>query len=506
MTGGGNNVIPNVHFRKVNGMMSGRNNRVMMRTWFDQAGRKKRRALNRQKKAAKLAPRPAAGAAVALLPRAPAMVARAAVPALLLFWGGSALVLREDNGRGLWGADDASVLQRMQYWRKALTELPSTGKYLLFTPDSGGLNNIRIGWEMSGLVALHTDRTLVLPPKAGMYLLDFGPWNKDLVGDSSNWTGKTGIEDLIDLHQLKGVLPTLTSEEFQSETGMTWQEARDQSEMAAQQQDYTASCHFSNWDKLTSKFVFMDGKMRREAFSCGEWWLRGGPRPELRQELTEADWGLLRHGFVWHPDAFAIAAKAVRYLGLFDYLAIHARYGDFAEKQSQRRPDEIYENWRPLIENASALYVATDRQDQFVGFAERHGVKLVMWPDLFTDASGNVLSEIKRQFSPERFFKLTGPVEELICTFARVFVGTDRSSFSGHIQRMRIHADPPVSMRLVHTDGNPFLGGSSAKREAQLPLEQIQQSIRGWEKREWVVPPINKGESFRENTRFAGLM
>merc|ERR1711920_825958 len=52
---------PNVHFRKVNGMMHGRNNRVMFRTWFDQAGRKKRRALNRQKKAAKLAPRPVAG-------------------------------------------------------------------------------------------------------------------------------------------------------------------------------------------------------------------------------------------------------------------------------------------------------------------------------------------------------------------------------------------------------------------------------------------------------------
>merc|ERR1719336_1856219 len=33
----------------------------MMRTWFDQAGRKKRRLMNRQKKAAKLSPRPAAG-------------------------------------------------------------------------------------------------------------------------------------------------------------------------------------------------------------------------------------------------------------------------------------------------------------------------------------------------------------------------------------------------------------------------------------------------------------
>merc|ERR1719159_2290253 len=36
-------------------------NRVMMRTWLDQAGRKKRRALNRQKKAAAIAPRPTGG-------------------------------------------------------------------------------------------------------------------------------------------------------------------------------------------------------------------------------------------------------------------------------------------------------------------------------------------------------------------------------------------------------------------------------------------------------------
>merc|ERR1711920_959780 len=58
---GGNNVIPNVHFRKVNGMQHGQFNRVMMRTWFDQAGRKKRRATSRKEKAKKLFPRPAAG-------------------------------------------------------------------------------------------------------------------------------------------------------------------------------------------------------------------------------------------------------------------------------------------------------------------------------------------------------------------------------------------------------------------------------------------------------------
>ncbi|CAJ1445733.1 unnamed protein product [Effrenium voratum] len=58
---GGNNVIPNVHFRKINGCQAGRKNRVFMRTWLNQAGRKKRRANARKAKAAKVFPRPAAG-------------------------------------------------------------------------------------------------------------------------------------------------------------------------------------------------------------------------------------------------------------------------------------------------------------------------------------------------------------------------------------------------------------------------------------------------------------
>merc|ERR1719297_214646 len=42
-------------------MGPGRYNRHMMKTWFDQAARKKRRSQNRKAKAARLAPRPAAG-------------------------------------------------------------------------------------------------------------------------------------------------------------------------------------------------------------------------------------------------------------------------------------------------------------------------------------------------------------------------------------------------------------------------------------------------------------
>ena len=57
----GNNVIPNVHFRKVNGMQKGAKNRAYMRTWLNQAGRKQSRQLARRAKAERIAPRPAAG-------------------------------------------------------------------------------------------------------------------------------------------------------------------------------------------------------------------------------------------------------------------------------------------------------------------------------------------------------------------------------------------------------------------------------------------------------------
>jgi len=425
-------------------------------------------------------------------------MARAWLSVLLLAWHGGALVVpRPENMVHMAaGPDLPSVLQRMRYWRRSTSALPSTSKYLLFTPDAGGLNNIRIGWEMTGLVALHTGRTLVLPPKTPMYLLDWGPWNQALVGDTSNWTGTTRVEDLIDVTQLKGVLPTLTTEEFEAKVGMTWHDARALGnrslELIHSKQEQVL---LSDYEAITDQIVCMDG-ISRDGLNLGQWWVRGGPRDELRPEVTPEDWGLLRHGFTWHPDAFSIASKAVQYLGMFHYVALHARFGDFAESQSQRSPDHIYENWRPIIANASALYVATDRQGQFDGFAQRHGVKLVMWPDLFTAATGGVLSGEKRLYTPERWFKLTGLVEELICTYAQVFVGTDRSSFTGHIQRMRIHADAPVTQRLTHTDGDP----SATRREVQLPLDEIQQSIRHWEKRDWIVPTVLEGDEFWRRT------
>merc|ERR1719181_1894924 len=111
----------------------------------------------------------------------------------------------------------------MKYWNEATEEMAPTEKYLLFTNDAGGLNNIRLGWEASGLIAQSTGRTLVLPPRAKMYLLDHGfgarrpPSGQEFAG--------TLVEELLNLAQLKGNIPTLTAQEFKKKTGLSWRKA-----------------------------------------------------------------------------------------------------------------------------------------------------------------------------------------------------------------------------------------------------------------------------------------
>ena len=61
MTAAGNHVIPNIHFRKVNGMQKGYWNRAYIKPWHSQAARKTRRRNNRVEKAKKMFPRPVAG-------------------------------------------------------------------------------------------------------------------------------------------------------------------------------------------------------------------------------------------------------------------------------------------------------------------------------------------------------------------------------------------------------------------------------------------------------------
>ena len=204
--------------------------------------------------------------------------------------------------------------------------LSTCRSYVLFSGDAGGPNNIRIGWEMTGLIAQATNRTLVLPPPWKMYLLDWGPGRQRLPAELKSGTPsgdatKTAAEDLINLAQLKANLPTLTAEEFEKEAGISWDAAKTESGRVG-----TGDvCKYSSYKSLSDKrFVFLEGN-DREGFSCGDWSMRGGPTAEMKagNNVGERDWSLLTHGFVWHKDVFDIASHVVNFLGIFGYSALH---------------------------------------------------------------------------------------------------------------------------------------------------------------------------------------
>lgn len=378
---------------------------------------------------------------------------------------GVALKARLDMPREEQERRRLQVLGRMQWWATLREPKPVTDTYLFFTPDAGGPNNIRIGWEMCAVVAQRTNRTLVLPPASRMYLLDIGP--------RTNWHGrgsrtKTKVEDLINLAQLKGMLPTLTADEFAERTNQSWKSAA-ATGTSVPEKDI---CDFAAYAAIGSRILYMPGDHPREGFSCGEWWALGGPREDFRPQFSDASWALLTHGFVWHPDAFTIASHAVSHLGIFNYSALHARYNDFQFSDARQGAVSIVSKWgRVLAGRNQTLYVASDEPKEFAQAAAR--ARLMFFRELFGENSlpedgPAPLADVRKQFSVERWFKMLGPAEELICTFAKVFVGTDKSSFSGHINRMRLHAQAPVTMVLQHT--------------MNVPENEILASIATWER------------------------
>jgi hypothetical protein len=117
------------------------------------------------------------------------------------------------------GKDWPEVSKRLQYWHETdkladLAEVhkafkPDPNKYITFETDFGGFNNIRLGLEQVVLAAIVTGRTLVLPPKTGWYLIDWGPIQRD-----NKIGGKSRFHDFWDIPDLKKWIPVLEAEDF----------------------------------------------------------------------------------------------------------------------------------------------------------------------------------------------------------------------------------------------------------------------------------------------------
>lgn len=129
----------------------------------------------------------------------------------------------------------------------------------------------------------------------------------------------------------------------------------------------------------------------------------------------------LRGPLVW------AAYRVAKLLG-HEYVAIHFRRTDFKDqfKHAYLDPAQVVRNVRPLVGAKTPIYLATDDGDKaFIhemtsAFPDR----VVLIADFVPSIINITDSEIPI-------------VEKLICAFARYFVGTRLSTFSGYIQRLR---------------------------------------------------------------------
>jgi len=306
---------------------------------------------------------------------------------------------------------------------------------------------------MAGLVAQVTGRVLVLPPPSAFYLLDFGPGRLRLPAEMVAQSTTTRVEGLINLEQMKAVWPTLTAEEFETEAGHSWDVAK----TSAAQVDTSGICDVEAYKKIEDPVLLLDGQDgdRREGFMCSNWANLGEPKTQMVLKDSAAaarEWSLLTHGFVWHDDVFRIAARAVCALGLFKYNAVHARYGDFQFKESRQDQAALGDAWEDVFQMAPKLYIASDEPERFAEHFSLTGVDVYTF-DRVVEEFG--LKELLPEISDERWFKLTGLIEQTICAFSAIFVGSQKSTFSAYIDVMRIRAQAPYPHTLAHTSEVP---------------------------------------------------
>jgi Glycosyltransferase (GlcNAc)/GDP-fucose protein O-fucosyltransferase len=301
------------------------------------------------------------------------------------------------------------------YWREnemvdALFDYKPKNKYLVFRPWPGGFNNIRMSLELAACIAFLQNRVLVLPPEYRMYLLN-------------NTNSFSTFFDTQDLG-----IKTISFEEFEQEFNVQgWEDIEKIS--------YTFDGDVV--DTLLTTDIppddVINGRKTSDLNLLNEYQvlyfkdnLLGSFYLNIySKQLPQLCKYVARH-IHYNTEIFTEAYKAVEFLNDFgSYYAIHIRRNDFQYKDLYSPIDVIYENIKDVVPEGSKLYVSTDEQDKAFFDLLRQHYQLYFYDDIKHLIYANINVD------------LIGPIEQIVCTYAKTFIGNKLSTFSSYIYRLR---------------------------------------------------------------------
>lgn len=374
---------------------------------------------------------------------------------------------------------NCSISDSVQYWSnptdcyqiEPTPKDPKKRKYVVFQPDLGGWNNIRMSLEVVILFALITKRTLVLPPDAVLYLLSK---NKKWDDNFSN------MDDYFNFDLLRGGgygngIETITMDAFLAiikENPQHWLEHPTvtlPSVLAKKPLwDYLEStCYWRQWSPGKSFLAFGPYPISWNKTARYRLHSLNFKRQPIIYETELSDKKViffaghdknrmltLFYGYIYmaddsmsrkikrfardrmryHDQIFCVGGKIVDFLknrSNNEYIAYHIRRGDFQHKHTQLSAQQIIENTRHLFSKQTHLqsvYISTDEQNKTFFYPFQKIFKNVYFLNTFTK-----IFHLDTELDQNHL----GMVEQVICASSSIFIGTPLSTFTGYISRMR---------------------------------------------------------------------
>lgn len=378
-----------------------------------------------------------------------------------------------------------TTLPALRYWLAeqgpdtAIWSGKQPDRYITFEPDCAGLNNIRMAFECVASIAVFTGRTLVLPPAQPWVFIDYD------YSDTRDVITRSDFPRVFDIAALEEFLAVITTEELleRDVPGITVPDpvkaqARDTSPIEARAFTPGAPSGWARWLRenvpvapwnpihtlfchpdirrvvsggLDPKSDFVDGRtlveidqgMARSPVIHFPADHQSGRRSFGQAvnmvafaypELARMHRRFLKRGVRYTPEIFATASRLIEHLGPGAYSALHIRRNDFAAQfgaAGAQPPEHTAQRINDILPAGEPLYIATDETDPSHLAPLSRDRPVITWQDLAGVSTG------RRASAAGVPALLAGPVEQLVCTAARAFVGTRFSTFSMYINRLR---------------------------------------------------------------------